>query len=88
MLEAILWSPNGKAPGSDTLPYEAYKVAPEEAARALVGIANLVTTEGIQPDSWRELIGSVLPKETDSYTTHKFRPISLLNTDYKLVMRV
>jgi hypothetical protein len=30
----------------------------------------------------------VLPKEVDLYTTHKFRPISLLNTDYKIVMRV
>ena len=88
MLEAILRSPNGKSPGSDTLPYEAYKAAPEKAARALVGIANMVTTEGIQPNSWRDLIVSVLPKEADSYTTHKFRPISLLNTDYKLVMRV
>jgi hypothetical protein len=41
-----------------------------------------------QPASWSQIITSVLPKEADSYTTHKFRPISLLNTDYKLVMRV
>jgi hypothetical protein len=30
----------------------------------------------------------VLPKEADSYFMHKFCPISLLNIDYKLVMRV
>ena len=31
---------------------------------------------------------AVLPKEEDSYSTHKFRPISFLNNDYKIVMRV
>jgi hypothetical protein len=31
---------------------------------------------------------AVLPKKADLYSTHKFCPISLLNTDYKLVMRV
>jgi hypothetical protein len=31
---------------------------------------------------------SVIPKEKDSYSTHKYKPISLLNTDYKMVMRV
>ena len=31
---------------------------------------------------------SVIPKEKDSYSTYKFRPISLLNCDYKIVMRV
>ena len=31
---------------------------------------------------------AILPKEEDSYSTHKFCPISLLNNDYKIVMRV
>jgi hypothetical protein len=35
-----------------------------------------------------QIVISVIPKEPDSYSTHKFSPISLLNTDYKIVMRV
>ena len=41
-----------------------------------------------QPDSWLDISVAVLPKEEDSYSTHKFCPISLLNNDYKIVMRV
>ena len=55
---------------------------------AIAKIANLVTDLETQPDSWLDINVAVLPKEEDSYSTHKFRPISLLNNDYKIVMRV
>jgi hypothetical protein len=51
-------------------------------------IGNKVADTGTQPTSWAQIVISVLPKEQDSYSTHKFRPIFLLNTDYKMVMRV
>jgi hypothetical protein len=38
--------------------------------------------------SWAQILVSVLPKEEDSYSMHKSHPISLFNTDYKMVMRV
>jgi hypothetical protein len=41
-----------------------------------------------QPASWLQITILVLPSEADLYITHKFCPISLLNTDYKIVMRV
>ena len=55
---------------------------------AIAKIANLVTDLEKQPDSWLDIDVAVLPKEEDSYSTHKFQPISLLNNDYKIVMRV
>jgi hypothetical protein len=83
MLRALVDTPNGKAPGMDRLPYECYKALPNEAA-----IGNRVSDKGTQPATWAQILISVIPKEKDSYSTHKYRPISLLNTDYKMVMRV
>jgi hypothetical protein len=54
----------------------------------LATIGNLVANQEAQPQSWAQIVIAILPKEADSYSTHKFCPISLLNTDYKLVMRV
>ena len=80
--------PRGKTPGPDLLPYEIYRALPGLAATAIAKIANLVTEMESQPDSWLDISVAVLPKEEDSYSTHKFCPISLLNNDYKIVMRV
>jgi hypothetical protein len=88
MLTALINTPKGKSQGMNCLPYKCYKEVPEEAAAALTGISNLVPELKAQPASWSQITILVLPKEADSYTTHKFRPISLLNTDYKLVIRV
>jgi hypothetical protein len=65
-----------------------HKEVPKEAVEALMGIGNLVPKLKAQPASWLQITILVLPKEADSYTTHKFCLISLLNTDYKIVMRV
>jgi hypothetical protein len=87
MLTALINTPKGKSPGTDRLLYEYYKKVPEKAAVALTGISNLVPELKAQPASCQITI-SVLSKEADLYTIYKFCPISLLNTDYKLVMRV
>ena len=80
--------PGAKTPGPDSLPYKIYRALPGPAALAIARIANLVTDLESQPDSWMDINVAVLPKEEDSYCTHKFRPISLLNNDYKIVMQV
>lgn len=85
--KAIIGSPNNKSPGTDALPYECYKIATEASARALTGLSAYVTTNAAQPASWKTIIISVLNKVPDAYSTHLYRPISLLNTDYKTVMR-
>jgi hypothetical protein len=88
MLRALVDTPKGKSPGLDQLPYECCKGCPNEAAQILAAISNRVADSGIQPTLWAEIIILVISKEPDTYSTHKFRPISLLNTDYKLVIRV
>ena len=88
MVAAIMTTPPNKSPGTDRLPYECFRAAPELAAKAITLVGNTVTDGETQPKSWGEILVTVLPKEPDSYSTHKFRPISLLNTDYKMVMRI
>jgi hypothetical protein len=79
LLVALMDFPKGKSPGTDR-----YKANPKELAAILAIISNLVA----QPQSWAQIVIAILPKEADLYSIHKFCPISLLNTDYKLVMRV
>jgi hypothetical protein len=88
MLAALIATPKGKSPETDRLPYECYKKAPMEAVAVLTGIGNLIPELKTQPTSWLQITILVLPKKANSYTIHKFYPISLLNTSYKLVMRV
>jgi hypothetical protein len=70
LLAAIVDSSKGKSLGTDRLPYECYKANPNESATILAGISNLVPDKGTQPQSWTQIIISVLPKEADSYSTH------------------
>jgi hypothetical protein len=88
MLVALINTPKGKSLGMDRLPYECYKALLLEATNILTNLGNQVSEKKAQPASWAQILIFVLPKEKDSYSTHKYRPISLLNTDYKMVMRV
>jgi hypothetical protein len=51
MLKALVDTLNGKAPGTDRLPYECYKALSNEAANILAAIGNRVSDKGTQPAS-------------------------------------
>ena len=90
---------NGKAPGSDGLPYEVYKVLWDLLGPLLQAAANAAFTLGAVdsgaaaaaslPRSWREGIialiykGRGLPRPD----LPSYRPITLLQCDYKLVCK-
>jgi hypothetical protein len=67
-------TPGNKSPGTDRLPYKCYRESPNEAVQAIAVLDNLVSDTGKQPQSWGQLLISVLPKEADSYCMHKYRP--------------
>ena len=71
--EVLAKVPRAKTPGPDSLPYEIYRALPGPAALAIAKIANLTTDLKSQPDSWLDVSVAVLPKEEDSYATHKYR---------------
>lgn len=76
---------NNKTPGSDGFPAEWYKTFEKELSPLLLKTFNYVIDIGNTPPSWREVIISVLPKpEKDRKHCQNYRPISMLNVDYKI----
>ena len=91
---------NGKAPGSDGLPYEVYKVfwellgprlcaASAAAYQAAAGAEDGATMGAALPPSWREGLITLIYKGNglDRATLTSYRPITLLNTDLKIISK-
>ena len=73
-----------KTPGSDGLPGEWYKTFKTEIISLLETSFNYTLNHGVLPPSWNDAIITVIPKKKDSLTCADFRPISILNVDYKI----
>ena len=84
IVAAILATQRGSTPGVDGLPAEYYKLAPEVAARILSDIYKDVW-EGTFPPGFVHAVVSFLHKKGPRDEHGNYRPISLLNTDYKIL---
>ncbi|PNW69773.1 hypothetical protein CHLRE_21g753147v5 [Chlamydomonas reinhardtii] len=100
LMAALAGSANGKAPGSDGVPYEVYKVfwallGPRLcAAAAAAFVAAADAHDGGEmaaalPASWREGIITLIykGKSLDRAELASYRPITLLNCDFKMVSK-
>ena len=87
-LDAINRMDSSKAPGSDGLPCEFYKLFFPLFATSFVEMINNCFERDLLPDSLRHGVITLLCKdEAKSENLNSWRPISLLNIDYKIVSK-
>lgn len=83
--EAIKRLKTGKTPGNDGFTAEYYKKFQEYLIDPLKNLFNSILQGADIPQSWREANIVLIPKENQDPTECKnYRPISLLNNDYKI----
>uniref|UniRef100_A0A670IGH0 Reverse transcriptase domain-containing protein n=2 Tax=Podarcis muralis TaxID=64176 RepID=A0A670IGH0_PODMU len=75
----------GKSPGPDGLTSRYYKSLKEWLIQPLKEVCNEILEGKKAPESWKEAYISLIPKtETEKTQLKNYRPISLLNVDYKI----
>lgn len=77
-----------KAVGSDGLSAEFYQHFGKEMAPVLLLVIEAIIVAKEMPEKSRESIVCLLPKKGDLSLPKNWRPISLLNTDYKIITKL
>ena len=86
--EAVQGMQNNKSPGLDGLPKEFYSKFFPLFGQVFVETVNWCSVFGELPDSQRKSVITLLCKNKENKTSLKaWRPISLLNVDYKIVSK-
>lgn len=86
--QAIIKLNKNSAPGSDGLTSDLYKNHPDFFAVVLAELFNTMLEEHTAPKSFLISIIKLIPKLENSLNVGEFRPISLLNTDLKILSHV
>uniref|UniRef100_A0A8D0GM46 Reverse transcriptase domain-containing protein n=1 Tax=Sphenodon punctatus TaxID=8508 RepID=A0A8D0GM46_SPHPU len=87
--EAIRASKNNKAVGPDGFPNEFYKIFEKTLVPHLTSVYNNILAEGEMPLNFYKAIITLIPKPgRDPDLCGSYRPISLLNTDFKLFSKI
>uniref|UniRef100_A0A803J2H9 Reverse transcriptase domain-containing protein n=1 Tax=Xenopus tropicalis TaxID=8364 RepID=A0A803J2H9_XENTR len=87
--KAIDSFPNGKSPGPDGLPIEWYKTNKDIVAPQLCNLYNMITQGAHLPESMRmATITLILKQGKPPERCESYRPISLLNSDVKILAKV
>ena len=87
-LQALKSMKPRKTPGSDGLPIEFYKVFWNKISHCLLNTFNYAYIEGKFSISQRCWIIKLIPKkDAEPYFVKNWRPITLLNSDYKIAAK-
>lgn len=82
--KAITWLASGKAPGPDGLGSEYYKTFKDELSPVLASVYNMCIETQSLPNSMTNATICLLHKKGELQSLGNWRPISLLNVDYKI----
>ena len=83
-----VYLPTGKSPGPDRIPNAFYKTLSKVVSPILAKVFNESVIEGSLPTTMMEGTISVLYKKNNRDDPRNYRPITLLNNDYKILMRI
>ena len=86
--EVLADLPTGKSAGPDRLPNRLYKTQSAQLARIMTEVFNESRRNGALPPTCIEGLISVLYKKSDRDDPRHYRPITLLNGDYKVLTRI
>lgn len=86
--EAMQQLPAGKAPGVDAIPAEFYQELWEDISDDIFNFATETITQAFINEELNVSKIALLPKTEDRSRIQNFRPISLLNTLYKVVAKI
>ena len=88
MENALSRTAKNKSPGIDGLPYEFYQCFFDLIGPDLLNVYNDIFSGGILSDSQRIAVITLTPKKGNASSPNNWRPISLLNSDYKLLAKI
>jgi len=88
VLDGAASLPLGKSPGPDCLPNDFYKTFRKKLTPILTAVFNFAHEQGHLPKEMTHGLISVLYKKKDRKDPRNYRPITLLNGDYKILMRI
>lgn len=78
-----------KSPGPDGLSYEFYVSNFDSLKSEMTTMFNGLLSGRLQPpDDWSQSIVSLIPKTSNITSPNDLRPISQINTDYKILMKI
>jgi hypothetical protein len=85
---AIASAAKSKSPGLDGLSYELYAAVIDLVGPGLLQAFNAMLRDGLLTPSFCRGVVRLLPKVAGTPTAAQLRPITLLNTDYKLLTKM
>ncbi|KAJ1525858.1 hypothetical protein ONE63_009051 [Megalurothrips usitatus] len=77
-----------RAPGLDGLPLELYKFFWNQIGRIFMKVIQNFQKTGKLPNSMKKIVVSPIPKKGDRTLLKNWRPIGLINVDYKIISRI
>ena len=88
ILHTCAYVPKGKSPGPDRIPNQFYRSFSKTVAPILERVYEEGKQRGRLPTTLTEGIISILYKKKERDDPRNYRPITLLNGDYKIMMRI